>query len=184
MPVMFSRPCGLFESRSTTATPSFLKNSFRARATSRNAANGDGAGGCPLTGGGACIGRINSAFGLPGFGGERLSGSWKMTIAPFSFPRNFSKSSFVFASKYTTGPRTTPLVPGDHPADAIVSGCPVGLTMRACAVPRAQECPIVHGSRCTLGRPYSPNLAAVHSFPFFNFVHPHTHGPTPPHRAL
>src|SRR5258707_3836605 len=70
-----------------------------------------------------------------------------MTIAPFSFPRNFSKSSFVFASKYTTGPRSTPLVPGDHPADAIVSGCPAGLTMRACAVPRVQECAIVHGSR-------------------------------------
>src|SRR5713226_10026760 len=91
-----------------------------------------------------------------------------MTIAPFNFPRNFSKSSFVFGSKYTTGPRTTPLVPGDHPADAIVNGCSVGLTMRARAVPRVQECAIVHGSSFTLVRPYSRNLAAVQSLACFN----------------
>src|SRR4029077_2577444 len=100
-----------------------------------------------------------------------------MTIAPLSFPRNFSKSSLVLASKYTTGPRTGPLVPGAHPADAIVNGCSVGDTIRARAVPRVQECAMVHGSNFTLVRPYSRNLAAVQSFACFNCGEPVSRGP-------
>src|SRR6266851_6863322 len=100
-----------------------------------------------------------------------------MTIAPFSFPRYFSKSSFVFASKYTTGPRTIPLVPGDHPADAIVKGCSVGDTIRARAVPRVQVWAMVQGSNFTLVRPYSRNLAAVQSFACFSCGEPVSRGP-------
>src|SRR5260370_34247676 len=91
-----------------------------------------------------------------------------MTIAPFSFPGNFSKSFFVFASKYTIGPRTIPFVPGDHPADAIVSGWTAGLTIRACAVPRDQDRAMVHGSSLTLVSTYSRHVAAVQSFASFH----------------
>ncbi len=100
-----------------------------------------------------------------------------MTIAPFNFPRNFSRSSFVFASTYTSGPRTIPFVPGDHPAAAIVSGWTVGLTMLACAGPRVQERAMLHGSSFTPVRPYSRNLAAVHSFACFNCGEPVSRGP-------
>src|SRR6267154_682211 len=87
-----------------------------------------------------------------------------MTIAPFSFPRNFAKSFFSFASKYTTAPVIAPGVLGDHPAAAIVSGCSAGLTIRALAVPRAHERSIVHPSRCAFTAPYFANMSRVQSF--------------------
>jgi hypothetical protein len=65
-----------------------------------------------------------------------------MTIAPFSFPLNFAKSSGFFASKYTTGPRTVFFVTGAHAAAAIVSGCSVGAMIFAVAVPRTHACGI------------------------------------------
>src|SRR6266404_1842065 len=142
-----------------------------------NAAKGGGRAGWPFSGGGVCIGRFTSLNGSSGFGGERLAGSWAITIAPFSFPRYFSKSSSVLMSTYTTEPRTTPAVPGAQPADAIVSGCSVGDTMRACAVPRVQECAMVHGSRCTFVRPYSRNFTAVQSLACFNCGEPVSRGP-------
>src|SRR5713226_1716249 len=49
--------------------------------------------------------------------------------------------------------------------------------MRACDVPRVQECAIVHGSRCTLVRPYSRNFAAVHSLACFSWGEPVSRGP-------
>src|SRR5205814_9844665 len=100
-----------------------------------------------------------------------------MTIAPFNLPRNFSNSGLVLASKYTTGPRTTPGVPGAQPADAIVNGCSVGATMRAFAAPRVQECAIVHGSRCTFTRPYRFICSAVQSFAFFSCGEPVSRAP-------
>src|SRR6267154_1977289 len=87
-----------------------------------------------------------------------------ITIAPFSFPRNFAKSFFSFASKYTTAPVIAPGVLGDHPAAAIVSGCSVGPTIRALAVPRAHERSIVHPSRCAFTAPYFANMSRVQSF--------------------
>ena len=80
-------------------------------------------------------------------------------------------------STYATEPRTIPAVPGAQPADAIVSGCSVGDTMRACAVPRVQECAMVHGSRCTFVRPYSRNFTAVQSLACFNCGEPVSRGP-------
>jgi len=76
IPVMFKRPWGFSESRKTKPTPSFLKKAVRSRLSSCCAANGDGAGGCPFTGGGACMGAVMPPRGLSGLGGERLAGSW------------------------------------------------------------------------------------------------------------
>src|SRR5579862_2110716 len=86
-----------------------------------------------------------------------------MTIEPFNLPRNFSKSFFSFASKYTTVPLTAPGVPGDHAADAIVSGWSAGAVMRARAVPRVHGRATAHGSRCAFDNPYSANFCFVHS---------------------
>ena len=55
IPVMFSRPCGLFDSTRTAATPSCLKNSLRARVNSLAAAKGGGATGSPARRGGGGI---------------------------------------------------------------------------------------------------------------------------------
>src|SRR5215472_13461472 len=80
-------------------------------------------------------------------------------------------------STYMIGPRTLPFVLGDHPAEAIVSGCSVGEMIRAEAVPRVHERAMVHGSRCTLERPYLRNSSAVHSFACFNCGDPVSRGP-------
>src|SRR3984893_2943675 len=100
-----------------------------------------------------------------------------MTIAPVSFPWNFVKSFFSLASKYTTGPAIAPDVPGDHPADAMVSGCSVGLTRRALAAPRAQERSMVQGSRCALLNPYLENISRVQSLACLSWVDPVRRGP-------
>src|SRR6266478_855349 len=100
-----------------------------------------------------------------------------MTMAPFSFPWNFAKSFFSFASKYITAPVIVPGVLGDHPAAAIVSGCSVGLTMRALAFPRVHERSIVQPSRCAFAAPYLANISRVHSFACLSCAEPVNRGP-------
>src|SRR5208283_2186582 len=112
-----------------------------------------------------------------GVGGERARGSCPITIAPFSFPANLAKSWGPFASKYTTGPRTVPLVFGDQAAEAIVSGCSVGASTRAFAVPRTHACGIVYASRWTFVRPYFLNISTVQSLACFKRADPVSRGP-------
>src|SRR6266849_2259216 len=156
MPPILSRPWFLSDSRRKAATPSFLKKAFRARLNrcvgEFSSAACDGGGSVAwLT-----IGERGASHG-PG----RLAGSVVMTMAPFSLPLYFCSSSVLCALTYTTGPRTTPAVPGDQPAEASVSGCSAGLRMRPRAVPRRQARAMVHASRCTFDRPYLRNISAV-----------------------
>src|ERR1700682_6668311 len=100
-----------------------------------------------------------------------------MTIAHFSFTWNFAKPFFSLASKYTTGPVMAPGVLGDHPADAMVSGCSLGLTIRALARPRVHECSMVHGSRCALVNPCFANISRVQSLACLSWGEPVSRGP-------
>ena len=68
------------------------------------------------------------------------------TIAPFSLPLYWSRSSGFWLLIPITLARTGPFVLGDHPAAAMVSLCSVGATIFALAAPRVQPVAIGHFS--------------------------------------
>src|ERR1700732_3931413 len=77
-----------------------------------------------------------------------LRGRSNNTMAPLSFPLYGSRSSNFSNLTPTIGPRTVPLVLGDHPAEANVKVCSVGTTSRPVAGPRVQLFAIAQSSRC------------------------------------
>lgn len=81
------------------------------------------------------------------------------------------------AFRWTTGPRTTPGVPGDQPADSSRSRWRVGDTTWPLAVPRVQPRAIFQGSSLAFCRPYSLNLSRVHSLARLRLSDPVSRGP-------
>src|SRR5260370_34513207 len=106
--VMFSKPWGLFESRSIAVTPSSLRNFVRAFAASSSAANGEGAGGSPYAGGGPCIGRRT---GHRTFlrRGDKVFGPRITTESPLLLSLGLPQYPLFFSPASTTAPTNSHL---------------------------------------------------------------------------